>query len=460
MPIGKMKNEKAKIAIRFASILLLGAVLSLGQEAWAAVPLYVISTVAGTGTIGYGGDGGMATAALINAPTGVATDGFGNLFIADSGNSVIRRVDYATGIISTVAGNGNSAYGGDGGPATAAQLNNPIGVALDAQGNLYVADTGNHRIRRIDHATQSISTVVGSGSPFYSGDGGLAVAASLYNPTAVMVDGQGNIFVADTGNSRIRRVDYASGVIATVAGNGSDSFGGDGGPATAAGLSQPKGVAMDSQGNLFIADTYNLRVRRVDHATSIISTVAGSATTGSGGDGGLAVEASLNYPGAVVLDRQDNLFIIDSASLIRRVEHDSGIINTIAGNGGLNYGGDDGPALQAGFYAYSGIALDAQGNIFLADYGNQRVRKIGLVTASPAQVECLLNWAESSYPDLFSPAGSMSQIQSPYVYRYYASTNSYVGVSFADSHAYYLGSDGVLQDAGDWLVWLALAKCQ
>ena len=456
----KTKNTKLKNFMWLALIVLPGAALSLVQEVWAATPIYSIDTVAGVGTGGYGGDGGLAAAALVNAPTGVALDAQGNLFFADSGNHRIRRIDYATGVISTVVGNGVGDYGGDGGNAAAAMLNNPRGVAVDSQGNLYVADTANHRIRRIDHVSQAISTVAGNGMAFYNGDGGLAVAASLYNPLSVAVDGQGNIFIADTENGRIRRVDNASGLIATVAGNGSDGFSGDGGPATAAGLSQPQGIALDSQGNLFIADTYDNRVRRVDHATGAIGTVAGMGVPGYDGDGGPAAAASLSYPAAVAVDGQDNVFIVDGAAWVRRVDYATGIINTVAGNGGLEYGGDGGPALQAGFFASSGLALDAQGDLFLADYGNQRIRKLAVVTASPRPVECLLNWAEASYPGLFSPAGAVSQFLAPYVYRYYKASNTYVGASFADSHVYYLGPDGVLQDEGDLSTWLVSAGCQ
>ena len=220
----------------------------------------VISTVAGNGTRGYRGDGGPAVAARLRLPTGVALDESGNLYIADTSNHRIRKVDSA-GVITTVAGDGTQGFGGDSGAATAAQLNDPYGVALDGSGNLYIADTDNERIRKVD-ASGVISTVAGDGTYDFSGDGGSAVAARLNVPEGVALDESGNLYIADTYNERIRKVD-ASGVISTVAGNGTSGFGGDGGPAVAAQLNSPSGVALDGAGNLYVADTYNHRIRKV-----------------------------------------------------------------------------------------------------------------------------------------------------------------------------------------------------
>ena len=254
--------------------------------------------IAGTGTQGFGGDGGPAAIAILSVPEGVAVDAHGNVFIADLGNESIRRVDAATGIITTVAGIGPPvhtppSFGGDGGPATSASLNNPTSVAVDALGNLLIADTGNQRVRRVDGATGIITTLAGSGVPNsagqvasgFSGDGGPATSAQLASPYGVALDAHGNLFIADLGNLRIRRVDAASGIITTVAGNGVAGFSGDGGAATSAGLAEPIGVAVDGQGNLFIADIF--RLRRVDAATQIITTVAGDGNRGFSGDGGL-----------------------------------------------------------------------------------------------------------------------------------------------------------------------------
>jgi len=268
-----------------------------------------ISTVAGNGTLGYSGDGGTATAASLAYPFGVAVDGAGNLYIADSNNQRIRRVDAGTGLISTVAGDGGYGYNGDGGSATAASLASPAGVAVDGAGNLFIADQGNQRIRRVDAGTGLISTVAGNGNYGYNGDGGSATAASLANPTGVAVDGAGNLYIADYGNQRIRKVD-ALGTISTVAGNGIAGSSGDGGAATAASLAYPTGVAVDGAGNLFIVDQGNQRIRKVD-ALGTISTVVGNGTTGYSGDGGAATAASLRYPTGVAVDGAGNLFIVD-----------------------------------------------------------------------------------------------------------------------------------------------------
>ena len=280
----------------------------------------VITTVAGSGARGFGGDGGPATEAMLGFPFGVAVDGAGNLYIADRDNDRIRKVD-AAGVISTVAGNGLLGNSGDGGPATEARLNNLSDVTVDGLGNLYVAS--NHCIRRVD-AAGIITTVAGQNArPGHGGgrggDGGAATAAQLYYPASVAVDGVGNLYIADRGNNRIRKVDRA-GVITTVAGSGARGFGGDGGPATAAQLDWPRGVALDGLGNLYIADRDNQRIRKVDTA-GVITTVAGSSTTGGfGGDGGPAVAAQLNRPYGVAPDGAGNLYIADTSNnRIRRV---------------------------------------------------------------------------------------------------------------------------------------------
>src|SRR5438876_70388 len=242
----------------------LGRVLTAGL-AMAALVLAVpalsqtINTVAGGGA----GDGGAATDASLNQPRGVALDASGNLYIADQSNLRIRKVDAAAGIITTVAGNGSPAFAGDGGAATSASLNEPSGVAVDASGNVYIADQSNHRIRKVDAATGIITTVAGNGSPAFAGDGGAATSASLNNPDGVAVDASGNVYIADQSNHRIRRVPAATGIITTVAGNGSPAFAGDGGAATSASLNYPDRVALDASGNLYIADQNNHRIRKV-----------------------------------------------------------------------------------------------------------------------------------------------------------------------------------------------------
>ena len=329
----------------------------------------VISTVAGDGTQGFGGDGGPAVAAQLSFPIDVALDGADNLYIVDGSNQRIRKVD-AAGVISTVAGDGTQGFGGDGGPATAAQLDTPRGVAPDGAGNLYIADGGNRRIRKVDSAG-AISTVAGGGP---IGDGGAAVAAQLDFPNGVAPDGAGNLYIADTFNHRIRKVD-AAGVISTVAGDGTRGYGGDGGAAVAAQLFSPYGVAPDGAGNLYIADTVNHRIRKVD-AAGVISTVAGDGTRGYGGDGGPAVAAQLSSPRALALDEAGNLYIADSSnSRIRKVDA-AGVISTVAGDGTRGFGGDGGPAVAAQLYLPYGVALDGAGNLYIADRNNNRIRKV------------------------------------------------------------------------------------
>ena len=267
----------------------------------------IITTYAGDGAYGYSGDGGPATSAMLAAPEGVAVDTAGNLFIADSWNSNVRKVTPG-GVISTVAGNGNPGYSGDGGPAASAMLNYPTGVAVDAAGNLFIADYGNDRIRMVT-PSGIISTVAGNGTAGFSGDGVPANSAQLNGPTGVAVDAAGNLFIADEHNNRVREVN-PGGVISTVAGNGTGGYSGDGGPATSAELYYPAGVAVDTAGNLFIADTWSNSVRKVTPG-GVISTVAGNGTGGYSGDGGPATSAELYYPSGVAVDAAGNLFIAD-----------------------------------------------------------------------------------------------------------------------------------------------------
>ncbi|MDQ0791692.1 RICIN domain-containing protein [Streptomyces sp. B1I3] len=266
-----------------------------------------ISTVAGTGDAAFGGDGGLAVSAQLNCPREIALDSAGNLYIADAGNHRVRKVG-ADGKISTVAGTGAADFGGDGGPATAARLNSPYGVAVDSAGVLYVADYNNHRVRKIA-ADGKISTVAGTGSATFGGDGGPAVSAQLHLPHGVAVDSAGVLYVADYKNHRVRKVG-ADGKISTVAGTGAADFGGDGGPATAARLNMPLGMVVDSAGTLYIADYQNHRVRKVA-ADGKISTVAGTGTAGSGGDGGPVVSAQLNHPLGLAVDCVDALYIAE-----------------------------------------------------------------------------------------------------------------------------------------------------
>jgi cysteine-rich repeat protein len=341
----------------------------------------LITTVAGTGVAGFSGDGGPATSAEIRSPHGVAIDGLGNLFIADRNNHRIRRVDAASGLVTTVAGTGVAGFSGDGGPATSAQLNFPRGVAVDGLGHLFIADMSNHRIRRLDASTGVITTVAGTGVPGLSGDGGPASSAQLESPNGVAVDGFGNLFIADVSNHRIRQVNAVTGVITTVAGMGAPGFSGDGALATSAQLNLPHGVAVDGFGNLVIADRINHRIRRVDAATGLITTVAGTGEAGFSGDGGPATSAQLNFPHGVAVDGFGILFIADRINhRVRRVDAASGLITTVAGTGAQGFSGDGGPAARAGLSSPVGAAVDGLGNLFIADSSNHRIRRVDVAT--------------------------------------------------------------------------------
>jgi uncharacterized protein (TIGR03437 family) len=332
----------------------------------------VITTVAGNGTRGYSGDNGLATTAQLAYPQGVAVDSAGNLYIADTSNSRIRKV--SNGVIATVAGDGTFGFSGDNGPATSAQLNGPSGVAVDFAGGLYIGDQLNQRIRKVSN--EVITTVAGGGSSI--GDSGPATSAQ-FAPAGVAVDSAGNLYIADSYNNRIRKV--TNGVIATVAGNGTQGFSGDNGPATSAQLNfgnggYPVGIAVDSAGSLFIADFANYRIRKVTNG--VITTVAGNGTPGFSGDNGPATSAQLNNRGGLAVDSAGNLYIADSGNArVRKVSN--GVITTVAG-GGSSFG-DNGPATSAQL-SVGGIALDSAGNLYIADFYNYRVRKVsnGVIT--------------------------------------------------------------------------------
>ena len=336
----------------------------------------IISTFAGSGPPGFNGDGGLATATRLFRPQGVAVDGAGNFYIAEANNQRIRKVDADTGIVSTVAGGAT----GDGGPATAAHLNFPQGVEADGAGNLYIADTLYWRIRKID-AAGNISTVAGNGTIGYSGDGGSATEAQLRHPVNTTVDGDGNLYIADAFNSRIRKVDADTGIISTVAGIGRNGFGGDGGLATDATLHYPWDVALDGDNNLYIADRDNSRIRKIDADTGIISTVAGNGMSGFAGDGGQATAARLNIPHSLALDGDNNIYIADTNNRrIRKVDADTGIISTVAGDGMRGFDCDGGQATAVRFNYPHSVAVDGTGNIYIADRNNNCIRWVNADT--------------------------------------------------------------------------------
>ena len=347
-----------------------------GDDYYAAADaLPSVTTVVGNGTSDAGGDGGLAADATLAGPCDAAIDAAGNLFIADGGNNRVRRVDHATRVITTVAGNGARGYSGDGGLATEAALSAPRSVAVDAAGNLFIADEYNYRVRKVDFATGIIATVAGNGASCYSGDGGPATEAGLAHPQGIAIDAAGNLFIADTTAGRVRRMDHVTGMITTVAGAGGWECSGDGGLATNAQLGHPEDIAVDAAGNLFICTGIYHRVCRVDHATGVITTVAGNGTGGNGGDGGLATEAGVGFTSSIALDAAENLLIVQNMR-VRKVDLTTGLITTIAGNGAVGYSGDGGPAIDARFSWPQGIAADTAGNLFLADTYNNCIREI------------------------------------------------------------------------------------
>jgi len=335
----------------------------------------VISTAAGTGSGGYSGDGGAATAAQLNAPFGIAVDSAGNFYIAEWINHRVRKVD-TSGRITTVAGIGVGGYGGDGGPATEAALNSPEGVAVDAAGNIYIADSFNNRIRKVD-TSGVITTIAGNGSPQYTGEG-VATQVSLNDPSGVAADNSGNLYIADNSSHRIRKLDLSSGIISTIAGTGIGGFGGDGGPASAAQVFNPTHLATDQAGNLYIADYNNHRIRKISAGTGIITTVAGSATPdnhgGYSGDGGPATSAQFNNPAGVAIDAAGNLYIADAQNKRVRKVDTSGMVSTIAG-GGTN--GDGCNSETAALKFPIDVALTPDGtHIYISDYSDNRIRLI------------------------------------------------------------------------------------
>ncbi len=329
-----------------------------------------IITFAGKLYPGYSGDGGAATAAQLYTPSDVAVDSSGNVYIADTVNAVIRQVT-TDGNIHTSAGSNVLGSTGDGGAATSAELNEPQGVAVDSSGNLYISEFGDSKIREVVKGI--INTIAGTGSFGYSGDGSAATKAQMADPLGISVDRNGNIYIADIWNYRVRKI--SSGNIGTIAGNGLVSYSGDGGPATSAELNTPRGVAMDKAGNLYIADLQNNRVRQITPG-GLINTIAGNGTPGYSGDGGQATSAQLAAPQGVAVDKSGNIYIADTGNQCIREVSPNGVIATLAGKGTVGFGGDGGPATGAFLNQPRGVAVDASGNVYVADFNNQRVRLV------------------------------------------------------------------------------------
>ncbi|MEV4436031.1 RICIN domain-containing protein [Streptomyces sp. NPDC049585] len=341
----------------------------MGQDEDSARP---IKTVVGTGDVGCSGDKGPAVAAQLNGPYGIVVDGTGAVYFSDHHNHRVRKLT-TDGKIKTIVGTGEAGFGGDDGSALSARLNCPREVAVDGAGAVYIVDAGNHRVRKV--ATDgTISTFAGTGTGGCSGDGGLATDAQLKYPHGVAVDSTGAVYISEWGNNRVRKV-TAEGRIDTYAGTGVEGSAGDGGPAASAQLKHPQGVAVDAAGNLYIADGDNHRVRKVT-ADGTISTFAGTGTAGSVGDDGPAASAQLYCPMGVVVDSTGALYIADCDNhRVRKVTADQKI-HTVVGTDSAGSGGDGGPALSAQLNKPFGLAVDCVDAVYIADYGNHRVRKV------------------------------------------------------------------------------------
>ncbi|HWB28719.1 MAG TPA: T9SS type A sorting domain-containing protein [Chitinophagaceae bacterium] len=402
----------------------------------------IITTVAGNGTPGYGGDGSLATAATLNYPERFAFDKKGNMYIADEFNFVVRKVDVSTKKISTVAGTGGYGFSGDGGLAANATFSALAGIAIDTSGNIYVSDQANARIRKIDASSQKIATVAGTGVRIYNGDGIAATSANIYGAAELVVDNSFNIYIADAGNNRLRKVTAASLLISTVAGDGTDGFtgapdalkaqlnpqdvvadasgnfyiadgyyydvravnvanssyiyagspnpdpaaaskgyAGNGGLASQAKFNTPVSIAVDASNNIYIADVFNNVVRKITYNNKVIANIAGNNTTGYSGDGSVATSAQLNNPWGIALDKSGNLYIADALNnVVRRVDASTQKISTVAGNNTAGSSGDGGAATSARLNFPYAVAVDTAGNIFIVDKNNNSIRKVNAAT--------------------------------------------------------------------------------
>ncbi len=407
MPVNK------KYILKKTTFLLIGFVVSIVTNA------QIITTVVGSNTLGYSGDGGAATSAKINEPCNAAFDVSGNLYIADYQNNRIRKID-PSGIISTFAGTGAYASSGDGGLAINAQLWLPWGIAVDASGNVYVSEVNGHKIRKIN-TVGIISTFAGTGIGGFSGNGGPAVNAQLHSPQGITFDALGNLYIADETNEQIRKI-TTTGIISTFAGTGAWGYSGDGGLATNAQLYGPTAIDFDAFGNAYIADYGNNRVRKVN-TSGIISTFAGMGfPQGYSGDGGPAINAKLDYPYGIAVDALGNVFISDFFNHRIRKVNPAGIISTVVGTGISGYGGDGGLPINAQLEYPMGLVFDASGNLFICDYGANRIRKITcaqpMVTATSPSATCsgnmgCLSASGASTYQWVGPCGFISNQQSP-----------------------------------------------
>jgi sugar lactone lactonase YvrE len=341
----------------------------------------IITTIAGKDPYGFSGDGGPASNAQLAAPYRVCYDQNANIYIADAANARIRKISKSTGIISTVAGTGIWGFSGDGGSALDAKLSAPQALATDNYDNVSICDGLNHRIRKVTASTGIITTVAGNGTAGGNGDGGNATNAELNQPAGVFVDKSGRVFIADWANKKVRIVNPSTGMITTFAGSGGVGYSGDGGPAVDATINAPLDVYADTNGNMLISDQYNHRIRKVDASTGVITTIAGNGTVGYAGDGGLAINARLDRPSGLFVDKQNNIYIAEYGNgTVRKIDAVTGIITTVAGTGTTGFSGDGGPATDAKLFC-SDVFVDQHGNLIIADYENNRIRKVNNAVA-------------------------------------------------------------------------------
>lgn len=377
----------------------LGLLICAWTNVWAQTNTIV--TIAGTGTGSFSGDGGQATDATLYVPTSVCVGNLGDIYFSDGVNQRVRKID-VTGIVTTIAGNGIAGYNGDNLPATNAKLNAVCDIWPDSNNNIYIADALNNRIRKVTISSGLITTVAGTGAIGSSGDGGLATNAALSGPTGVCLDNTGNIYIADYDNNKVRKVDAATGTISTIAGNGVAGYNGDGIPATNAEIHGAIQVAVDRDGNVLICDQWNHRVRRVNKNTGIITTIAGTGIQGYSGNDSAATTAKLNQPSGLFVDKDNNIYVAEYGNgTIRKIDGATGVISLIAGTGTRGYSGDGGPATSAKLRC-ADVYLDTFGTTYIADYENNRIRMVYNPKLATPEI------AESGYVKVYpSPAGDV-----------------------------------------------------
>jgi len=340
-------------------------------------PAPSIYAVVGTGKRGYSGDGGSAMKAELRDPFDVALDRAGNLFFSDTMNHCVRRVDAQTNVITTVVGNGSKGYSGDGGPATEATMNEPYGIALDAEGNLFIVDRLNACVRRVDAKSKTIRSIAGTGQAGFGGDGGPGEKAQLKEPNGIALDGRGKLYIADVRDQRVRVLDLNTGIIGTFCGNGEKKETGDGGPYRQATLLGPRAVAVGPDGNVYVCEREGNAIRRVNLATGIIERVAGTGAAGYSGDGGTALKATFRGPKELKVDPVGNIFVVDTENhAIRRIDAATGIIQTVAGSGTAGSSGGGGPATAAKLNRPHGVCVAPDGGFYIGDTLNYRIRRV------------------------------------------------------------------------------------